>query len=174
MGPGPSAAGSIFQWRWQAPSSACRLARPLECLSDAVAVVDVGCARRTKRAAGCQACQNLPKGAIRHAETTVIAFRQPEAIDDPLSEVAREGARRMLAQVLIAEADSFVAYMSVRSLPRYDVELERRRRTDARNRRRPLVSGGELCRNLGDDVLIEGGVSRRARNTKNMRAQADR
>jgi hypothetical protein len=43
-------------------------------------------------------------------DTTVIAFRQPEAIDDPMTEVvAREGARRMLAQVLIAEADSFVA-----------------------------------------------------------------
>ena len=42
-------------------------------------------------------------------DTTVIAFRQPEAIDDPLSDLAREGARQMLAQVLIAEADSFVA-----------------------------------------------------------------
>jgi putative transposase len=40
-------------------------------------------------------------------DTTVIAFRQPEAIDNPLSELAREGARRML--VLIAEADCFVA-----------------------------------------------------------------
>jgi putative transposase len=30
-------------------------------------------------------------------DTTVIPFRQPEAIDDPLGEVAREGARRMLA-----------------------------------------------------------------------------
>jgi hypothetical protein len=30
-------------------------------------------------------------------DTTVIPFRQPEAIDDPLSELAREGARRMLA-----------------------------------------------------------------------------
>jgi hypothetical protein len=29
-------------------------------------------------------------------DTTVIAFRQPEAIDDPLSEVAREGARPCL------------------------------------------------------------------------------
>jgi putative transposase len=29
--------------------------------------------------------------------TIVIPFRQPEAIDDPLSELAREGARRMLA-----------------------------------------------------------------------------
>jgi putative transposase len=47
-------------------------------------------------------------------DTTVIAFRQPEAIDDPLSELAREGARRMLAQVLIAEADSFVARWKVR------------------------------------------------------------
>ena len=42
-------------------------------------------------------------------DTTVIPFRQPDAIDDPLTEVAREGARRMLAQVLIAEADAFVA-----------------------------------------------------------------
>jgi hypothetical protein len=41
--------------------------------------------------------------------TTVIAFRQPQAIDDPLTEVTREGARRMLAQVLIAEAASFIA-----------------------------------------------------------------
>src|SRR5579872_1750963 len=42
-------------------------------------------------------------------DTTVIALRQPNTIDDPLTEVAREGARRMLAQVLIAEADAFVA-----------------------------------------------------------------
>ena len=41
--------------------------------------------------------------------TIVLRLRQLEAIDDPLSELAREGARRMLAQVLIAEADSFVA-----------------------------------------------------------------
>ena len=50
-------------------------------------------------------------------DTTVIAFRQPEAIDDPLTEVAREGARRMLAQVLIAEADSFVAMWKDLRLP---------------------------------------------------------
>ena len=50
-------------------------------------------------------------------DTTVIAFRQPEAIDDPLSELAREGARRMLAQVLIAEADSFVALWKDLKLP---------------------------------------------------------
>jgi putative transposase len=50
-------------------------------------------------------------------DTTVISLRQPEAIDDPLSELAREGARRMLAQVLIAEADSFVAMWKDLKLP---------------------------------------------------------
>jgi hypothetical protein len=50
-------------------------------------------------------------------DTTVIPFRQPDAIDDPLSEVAREGARRMLAQVLIAEADAFVAQWKDVKLP---------------------------------------------------------
>ena len=33
-------------------------------------------------------------------DTTVIRLRQPDAIDDPLSELAREGARRMLGRVL--------------------------------------------------------------------------
>ena len=42
-------------------------------------------------------------------DTNVVRLRQPETIDDPLSEVAREGARRMLATVLVAEADAFVA-----------------------------------------------------------------
>jgi hypothetical protein len=50
-------------------------------------------------------------------DTTVIPFRQPDAIDDPLSELAREGARRMLAQVLIAEADAFVAMWKDLKLP---------------------------------------------------------
>ena len=50
-------------------------------------------------------------------DTTVIPFRQPETIDDPLTAVAREGARRMLAQVLIAEADAFVAQWKDVKLP---------------------------------------------------------
>jgi transposase-like protein len=50
-------------------------------------------------------------------DSTVIPFRQPEAIDDSLTEVAREGARRMLAQVLIAEADAFVAQWKDLKLP---------------------------------------------------------
>jgi transposase-like protein len=44
-------------------------------------------------------------------------LRQPDTIDDPLTELAREGARRMLAQVLIAEADAFVALWKDVKLP---------------------------------------------------------
>jgi transposase-like protein len=50
-------------------------------------------------------------------DSTVIPFRQPDAIDDPLTELAREGARRMLAQALIAEADAFVAQWKDLKLP---------------------------------------------------------
>ena len=42
-------------------------------------------------------------------DTQILAFRQSEMIVDPLTELAREGARRMLAQALKAEADAFVA-----------------------------------------------------------------
>jgi transposase-like protein len=42
-------------------------------------------------------------------DTTVIPFRHADSIDDPLTEIAREGARRMLAEALKAEADAFVA-----------------------------------------------------------------
>lgn len=42
-------------------------------------------------------------------DTTILPFRQSEKIDDPLTEIAREGARRMLAEALVAEADAFVA-----------------------------------------------------------------
>jgi putative transposase len=42
-------------------------------------------------------------------DTTTLPFRQSEKILDPLTELAREGARRMLAEALKAEADAFVA-----------------------------------------------------------------
>ena len=50
-------------------------------------------------------------------DISVIALRQPDAIDDPLTELAREGARRILAQVLIAEADAFIALWKDLKLP---------------------------------------------------------
>src|SRR4026208_2624281 len=50
-------------------------------------------------------------------DTTIIRFPQPDAIDDPLTELEREGARRMPAQALIAEADAFVALWKDLKLP---------------------------------------------------------
>jgi hypothetical protein len=50
-------------------------------------------------------------------DSTVVRLRLADAIDDPLSELAREGARRMLAQALIAEADAFIALWKDVKLP---------------------------------------------------------
>ena len=45
-------------------------------------------------------------------DTTIILFRQPGSIIDRLTEIARDGARRMLMAALKAEADGFVARFS--------------------------------------------------------------
>ena len=50
-------------------------------------------------------------------DTTIIPFHQPGSILDPLTEIAREGARRMLMAALKAEADSFVARFGEELLP---------------------------------------------------------
>jgi hypothetical protein len=42
-------------------------------------------------------------------DTTILPFRQLEKINDPLTGIVREGARRMPAKMLKAEADAFVA-----------------------------------------------------------------
>ena len=41
--------------------------------------------------------------------TSILPFRQGDEIDDPLTALAREGARRIFAEALVAEADAFVA-----------------------------------------------------------------
>src|SRR6056297_2750108 len=50
-------------------------------------------------------------------DTDIIALRQPESVDDPLTEIARDGARRMLASALRAEADAFVEQHAEEVLP---------------------------------------------------------
>ena len=45
------------------------------------------------------------------SNTTVIPLRQPDTIDDPLTAVLRNGARRLLAQAIEAEAEAFLAAM---------------------------------------------------------------
>lgn len=49
--------------------------------------------------------------------TDIIPLRQPESVEDPLTEIARAGARRMLAAALRAEADAFVALHAEETLP---------------------------------------------------------
>ena len=48
--------------------------------------------------------------------STVVRFPQPEVVDDPLTEVLRAGARRLLAQAIEAEAEAFLAGMTEQRL----------------------------------------------------------
>ncbi|MGH1575554.1 IS256 family transposase (plasmid) [Methylobacterium sp. P31] len=49
--------------------------------------------------------------------TNIVRLRQPEEIDDPLTEVLRAGARRLLAQAVEMEADAFLSAMQDLRLP---------------------------------------------------------
>lgn len=49
--------------------------------------------------------------------TNIVRLRQPEDIDDPLTEVLRAGARRLLAQAVELEADAFLSAMQHLRLP---------------------------------------------------------
>ncbi|MBC7832054.1 MAG: IS256 family transposase [Hyphomicrobium sp.] len=49
--------------------------------------------------------------------TTVVHLRQPDEIDDPLTDVLRAGARRLLAQAVELEAEAFLAGMRELKLP---------------------------------------------------------
>ena len=50
-------------------------------------------------------------------DTTITPLHQPGSVEDPLTEIAREGARRMLAAALRAEAEAFVAQHAEEILP---------------------------------------------------------
>lgn len=50
-------------------------------------------------------------------DTSIVALRQPGVEDDPLTEIAREGARRMLASALEAEVEAFLAGFADERLP---------------------------------------------------------
>jgi len=61
-----------------------------------------------------EASQNFQKERYAMKNSTdIIALRRPDTVDDPLTEIARDGARRMLAAALRAEADN-----SSRSAPK--------------------------------------------------------
>ena len=50
-------------------------------------------------------------------DTTITPLHQPGSVEDPLTEIARDGARRMLAAALRAEAEAFVAQHAEEILP---------------------------------------------------------
>jgi putative transposase len=52
-----------------------------------------------------------------NTDTKVVRLRQPDEIDDPLTDVLRAGARRLLAQAIELEADTFLADMRDFTLP---------------------------------------------------------
>jgi hypothetical protein len=45
--------------------------------------------------------------------TNIVPFRQPDAIDDPPTEVLRAGARQLLAQAVELEAAAFLAAQTI-------------------------------------------------------------
>jgi len=49
--------------------------------------------------------------------TNVLAFRQPSAVDDPLTDILRAGARDLLARAIEIEVDTFLASTSELTLP---------------------------------------------------------
>ena len=49
--------------------------------------------------------------------TNIVRLRQPEEIDDPLTEVLRAGARCLLAQAVELEAEAFLSAMQDLRLP---------------------------------------------------------
>jgi len=51
------------------------------------------------------------------SNSSVVPLRQPDTVDDPLTAVLRDGARRLLAQAIEAEAEAFLATMREVRLP---------------------------------------------------------
>jgi hypothetical protein len=49
--------------------------------------------------------------------TNVLAFRQPSAVDDPLTDILRAGARDLLARAIEIEVDAFLASTADLTLP---------------------------------------------------------
>src|SRR5690349_20423590 len=52
-----------------------------------------------------------------NTDSKVVRLRQPDEIDDALTEVLRSGARRLLAQAIELEAEAFLADMRDLRLP---------------------------------------------------------
>lgn len=68
--------------------------------------------------AGVEACQTLANERYAIEDDTMLPpFQWPRSLEDPLIEIARDGALRLLAAALRAEADVFVAQHAEATLP---------------------------------------------------------
>ncbi len=112
-------------------------------------------------------------------DTSIIRLRQPESVDDPLTEIARDGARRMLAAALRAEADAFVEQYSEEVLPdgrarvvRHGYGPERRIQTGigALDVRRPKVRDRAAAPDEGKVRFTSGILPRWARRSRSLDA----
>ena len=52
-----------------------------------------------------------------NTSTNVVRLRQPEELEDPLTDILLSGARRLLAQAVELEAEAFLAAMQDLKLP---------------------------------------------------------
>src|SRR5580693_6923267 len=60
---------------------------------------------------------HAPKPRYAMTENRVVALRQKGAIDDPLTEILRTGARRLIAQAVEAEFEAFLGSTAELVLP---------------------------------------------------------
>lgn len=94
-------------------------------------------------------------------DTTITPLHQPGSMIDPLTEIAREGARQMLAAALKAEAASFVAQCGEERLPdgrqrvvRHGTGPEREIQTGIG----PVLVARQKVRDRATDVPAEGKI----------------
>src|SRR5215217_7565068 len=68
--------------------------------------------------AGVQPARTSPGERYVMTETTnIVRLRQPDTIDDPLTDILRVGARKLLAQAIEIEAEAYLASMRELKLP---------------------------------------------------------
>ena len=88
--------------------------------------------------------------------SNVVSLRQPDEIDDPLTNILRSGARQLLAQAVEMEAEAFLAAMK-------DLKLARRSRPScparSRSRRGRSRRGSVLSRSSRVKIRDRGAAS---------------
>src|SRR5215218_7676990 len=68
--------------------------------------------------AGVEPARTSPGERYAMSESTnIVRLRQPDATDDPLTEILRTGARQLLAQAIEIEAEAYLAGMRDLKLP---------------------------------------------------------